>query len=190
MQEIKRSGQFVSPGDRLGVIEEFVPSSGTYVREGVIFAKVTGRVLVDLVNKNVSVYPLARNISVPRVGNVVTGNAVNVQDSMVVLRIFKIGAKVLSGFFSGVLHVSDASFVYVDSMFDICRLGDLLRAKMISDKNGTYHLSTKGEDLGVIYAFCSRCGSLLTRKKTKMVCNDCGNVEKRKTASDYGEGLL
>lgn len=190
MHEIKRTGQFVAPGDRLGVIEEFIPSSGTYVSDGVIFAKVAGRTLVDLMNRNVSVYPLARNVSVPRVGNLVTANAMNVQDSIAVLRIFKIGMKTLSGFFNGVLHVSDASFVYVDSMFDTCRLGDILRAKIISCKNGTYHLSTKGEDLGVIYAFCSRCGSVLMRKKTTMLCHDCGNTEKRKAASDYGEGTI
>jgi len=188
MHETKRSGQLVVPGDNLGVIEEFISSSGTYVREGLISASVVGRVLMDLMNKKVSVYPLTRGINVPRLGNVVTGNVMSVQDSVAVLRIFKIGLNPLSGFFSGLLHVSDASFGYVDSMYDVCRLGDILRAKIISDKNGTYHLSTRGENLGVIYAFCSNCGSLLTQQREKMVCDDCANTEKRKIASDYGKG--
>ena len=190
MYETKRSGQFVVPGDKIGVIAEFISSSGTYVEEGFILSKVVGRILMDLMKKQVSVYALARSVIVPRVGNIVTGNVVNVQDSTAALRVFKIGTRHLSGVFSGILHVSDASFGYVDSMFDVCRLGDILRAKVVSDKNGTHHLSTKGEDLGVIYAFCSRCGSLLTRKKTKMVCEDCGNMEKRITSSDYGEGII
>lgn len=190
MRETKKSGQFVSPGDKLGVIEEFISSSGTYEKEGSIFANVIGRLLLDLMNKRVSVYPLAGSVSVPRVGNVVTGNAVNVQESIAVLRMFQIATKSLSGFFSGILHISDVSFSYVNSMFEVCRLGDILRARVISDKNGTYHLSTKGENLGVIYSFCSMCGSFLTRRRGKMVCDDCGNIEKRKTASDYGKGSI
>ena len=37
MSRVKSSGQFVVPGQRLGVIEEFVPNSGTYVKDGYIF---------------------------------------------------------------------------------------------------------------------------------------------------------
>lgn len=190
MHEAKKSGEFVVPGEKLGVIEEFISSSGTYVREGSIFSRVVGRILMDLVNKNVSVYPLARIIGIPRVGDIVTGNVVSVQDSTSAIRIFKLAMKPSSGFSSAILHVSDASPSYVDSMFDVCRLGDILRAKVVSDKNGTYHLSTKDEALGVVYAFCSKCGSILTRKKAKMVCDDCGNTEKRKAASDYGKGTI
>jgi len=190
MHETKKSGQFVVPGEKLGVIEEFISSSGTYVREGFIFSKVAGRILMDLMNKSVSVYPLARSISMPRVGDIVTGSVVSVQDSTSAIRIFRLGMKPSSGFSGGVLHVSDASLSYVDSMFDVCKLGDILQAKVVSDKNGTYHLSTKDEKLGVIYAFCSKCGSILARKKARMVCEDCGNIEKRKAASDYGKGTI
>lgn len=190
MNEVKRSGQFVIPGEKLGVIEEFISNAGTYVRDGSIFSRVVGRALMDLMNKRVSVYPLARGASVPCVGNIVTGNIRSVQDSTSTLRIFKIGMKHLSGFFSGVVHVSDASFRYVESMFDVCRMGDIARAKVISDKNGTYHLTLKGENLGVIYAFCSSCGRILTKKRARMVCENCGNIENRKTTMDYGKGTI
>ena len=56
--EPKSSGHLVVPGERLGVIEEFIPDSGTYVKDGVIFSKIVGRELLDLLNKRVSVYPL------------------------------------------------------------------------------------------------------------------------------------
>ncbi|MFQ6095932.1 MAG: exosome complex RNA-binding protein Csl4 [Candidatus Bathyarchaeia archaeon] len=190
MHEVKRSGQFVTPGEKLGVIEEFISSTGTYVKDGSIFSRVVGRVLMDLMNKKVSVYPLARGACVPRVGNIVTGNVRSVQDSISILRIFKIGTRRLSGFFSGVIHISDCSFRYVDSMFDVCRMGDIARAKVISEKNGAYHLTLKGENLGVLYAFCSSCGHILTRKRARMVCENCGSIERRKTAMDYGRGTI
>jgi len=190
MPEFKTSGQFVIPGNKIGVIEEFTPGPGTYVADGSIFAKIVGRILLDLVSKSVSVYPLAHNVSVPQAENLVTGDVVGVQDSIAIVRIFKIGTKSISGVFNGMLHVSDANIGYVESMFDVCRLGDIVRAKVISDMNSTYHLSTKGGELGVIYAFCSRCGSLLKQKKANMVCDACGNVEKRKITSDYEKGVL
>lgn len=190
MHEVKRSGQFVIPGEKLGVIEEFISSAGTYVKDGSIFTRVVGRVLMDLMNKKISVYPIARGVCVPRVGNIVTGNIRRVQDSTSILRIFKIGMRHLPGFFSGLIHVSDASFRFVESMFDVCRMGDIARAKVISDMNRTYHLTLRGENLGVIYAFCSSCGRILTKKRARMVCENCGSIESRKTAMDYGKGTI
>jgi exosome complex component CSL4 len=190
MQDTKRSGHLVLPGEKLGVIEEFVSSDGTYVEDGSIYSRVVGRVLMDLMNKNISVYPLARGSPVPRAGSIVTGSITSVHDMMATLRAFKIGTRYLSGFFSGLIHISDASFRYIDSMFDVCRMGDLARAKVISDKNGAYHLTLKGQNLGVLYAFCSGCGHILTKKRADMACENCGNIEKRKTVIDYGKSEI
>lgn len=76
---------------------------------------------------------------------------------------------------------------YVDSMFDVCKAGDVLRATVISDKNRTFHLSTKEKDLGVVYAFCSQCGYMLEPRRQGMHCSRCGRIERRKTAFDYGK---
>jgi exosome complex component CSL4 len=69
----RKSGLFVVPGDRLGVIEEFTPGPGTYVEDGIIHSEVTGRTLLDMLNKQVSVYPLVQKAAIPQVGNIVTG---------------------------------------------------------------------------------------------------------------------
>ncbi|MGQ9623782.1 MAG: exosome complex RNA-binding protein Csl4 [Candidatus Bathycorpusculaceae bacterium] len=185
-----KSGHLVLPGERLGVIEEFIPDSGTYVKDGIIYSRFIGRALVDLLNKRVSVYPLIHDVKVPKVGNVVIGQVSNVQSENASLRIFQIGKKQLSGFFSGVLHISDVQLRYIESMYNVCKPSDIMRAKVISEKNMTYHLSTKDKDLGVIFAFCSQCGYLLQPRKPGMRCPRCGKIEKRKTASDYGMGMM
>jgi exosome complex component CSL4 len=79
---------------------------------------------------------------------------------------------------------------YVDSMFDICKPGDIIRAKVISDKNRTYHLSTKDKDLGVVYAFCSNCGGFLEPRRQAMHCPKCGRIERRKITMGYGKGMI
>ncbi|MCJ7714526.1 hypothetical protein MUO66_08745, partial [Candidatus Bathyarchaeota archaeon] len=40
-----KSGKLVLPGERLGVIEEFIPDSGTYVKDGIIYSQVIGTAL-------------------------------------------------------------------------------------------------------------------------------------------------
>ncbi len=185
-EEKRKSGQFLVPGDRLGVIEEFSPGPGTYVEDGVVYSKIVGRVLMDVLNKTVSVYPLTHMVTVPRTGSIVTGQVTDVNSKKASVRISEIGKKELSGFFTGILYISDVSPSYVETMFDACKTGDIIRAKVVSEKNRTYHLSTAEKDLGVLYAFCSRCGHVLTRGRRDMQCPTCGKFERRKIAVDYG----
>jgi len=183
----QKSGHLVVPGERLGVIEEFIPDSGTYVKDGVIYSKIVGRALLDLLNKRVSVYPLVSGELVPKVSSVVVGQIGNAQSDNVLVRIFKLENKRLSGEFSGILHVSDVSDRYIDQMSDVCKPGDIVRAKVISGKNRIFHLSTNDKNLGIVYAFCSRCGNLLEPQRYELHCPKCGNTENRKIAPDYGK---
>ena len=183
----QRSGNLVLPGERLGVIEEFIPDSGTYSKDGVIYSKTIGRTLTDMLNRRVSVYPLVTEAVVPKVGTKVVGQVGNAQSDNVLVRIFRIGPKKLSGVFTGILHVSDANDRYTDSINDVCRPGDIIRAKVISEKNQIFHLSTAERELGVLYGFCSLCGGMLEPKRNEMLCIKCGNVDHRKIAPDYGQ---
>lgn len=186
----RKDSQFVLPGERLGVIEEFTPNAGTYVKEGVIHSGVVGQVSFDRLNKRVSVYPLVHGALVPKVGTTVLGQVTSVQAENASVRIFKIDDKMISGVFSGVLHISDVQQSYVESMSDVCKLSDIIRARVISEKNQVYHLSTRDKDLGVVYAFCSRCGYTLESKRQGMYCPRCGKIEKRKMTLDYGKAML
>lgn len=186
----QKSGQIVVPGERLGVIEEFVPNANTYVEDGVIYSKTVGRALFDLAHKRVSVYKMAHGAKVPVTGTTVLGQVSITQSEIASLRIFDVDNKEVSGVFTGILHISDAHVRYVDSMFDVCKPGDVMRAKVISEKNRTYHLSTKDKNLGVVFAFCSTCGNMLEPKRPSMFCPKCGRMERRKTTIDYGKGMI
>ncbi|UCB60037.1 MAG: exosome complex RNA-binding protein Csl4 [Candidatus Bathyarchaeota archaeon] len=186
----RQSGQFVVPGAPLGVIEEFTSGNGTYVEQGRIYAKISGRTLLDLQNKTVSIFPLVHGARVPKVGSIVTGQVLNLQNKTAVIRIFEIGKEQLSGVFSGLLYISDVSRSYVDSIHDACKPGDIVRAKVISEKNRIFHLSTADKNLGVLYALCSQCGHVLQQKRYKVSCPNCGNLEKRQIAIEYGKACV
>lgn len=183
----RKSGLFVVPGTQLGVIEEFTPGPGTYVEDGTIHSQVTGCTLLDMLNRQVSVYPLVPTANVPQVGDVVTCLVLEVRSKNAILRIFKIGDKMLSGFFTGLLHISGVSHGYVDNMFNVCKVGDIMTAKVISTKNRSFFLSTADKDLGVLQSLCSICGSLLEPKNRGLSCSNCGNFEGRKLSPNYGK---
>src|SRR3989304_3388333 len=142
---------------------------------------------MDLLSKRGSAYPSISRVNAPKMTSTVVGQVGNSQSDNVLVRILKIGSKKLSGVFTGVLHISDVEERYVTSMNDVCKPGDIIRAKVISDKNQVYHLSTNDKGLGVMYAFCSQCSSLLEPRRHEMQCPECGNVERRKIALDYGK---
>ena len=183
----RKSGLFVVPGDSLGVIEEFTSGPGTYVESGTIHSKVTGRTLLDMLNKEVSVYPVVPAVTVPKVGDIVTGLVSDVKSKNAVLTIFQVGDKLLSGFFKGALHISGVSHGYVDNMFNVCKSGDIMKAKVISTANRSFFLSTADKDLGIVYALCSRCGHVLQQENRGLSCSNCGNFERRKLSPDYGK---
>jgi exosome complex component CSL4 len=186
----QKNGYIVLPGERLGVIEEFIPDAGTYVKDSVIYSKIVGRALMDLLNKRVSVYPLINDSITPKVGTIVLGQVGNAQSDNALVKIFKVGNKKISGVFGGIIHISDVSDRYINSMNEVCKSGDIIRAKIISEKNQIYHLTTQDKNLGVIYGFCSRCSTVMNLDRYEMRCPKCGSIEKRKTAIDYGNEPL
>ena len=98
----------------------------------------------------------------------------------------KVGTKETTSRFSGMIHISDVSFRYVENIYDAFKYGDFVRAKVISDKNNVFHLSTKEDNLGVVYAYCSLCGGILVPNQSRLRCKECGHLEGRKQAADYG----
>jgi exosome complex component CSL4 len=127
---------------------------------------------------------------VPKVSSTIIGQIGNAQSDNVLVKIFKVGNKKISGEFGGILHISDVSDRYVTAMNDVCKPGDIVRAKVISEKNRVFHLTTNDKNLGIIDAFCSRDGNLLEPDRYELRCPKCGNIEKRKLAPDYGKEAL
>lgn len=184
----RRSWGLVTPGDRLGVIEEFQAGNGTYVEKGVIYSRVLGSVIVDLEKKRIGVQQKTRVPLVPRRGSIVMGEVQQVQDKMATIKIYSINGQRLNRPYTAVLHVSYAARGFLRSLHDALRPGDLVKASVIGDKNLPYQLTTAGRSLGVVKAYCGKCGAPLTynRRKRNLECEKCGRTEKRKISQEYG----
>jgi|YelNatPaOPRAMG01_1025707.scaffolds.fasta_scaffold43900_3 exosome complex component CSL4 len=184
----KRKIEFVAPGDRLGVVEEFSPGLGTYEFNGVIYAKTVGLAVKDFINKRIYVKPPNKKPAFPNEGDEVLGIVTGVQDKVAIITIFSIKNTFLPNSFTGFLHISASSHKFEKTMSDVCKTTDVIKARVFAMKNGLLQLTTAGEELGVMLAYCSFCGNELNLKSRKGVleCRSCGNIEYRKIAKNYG----
>jgi len=177
---------FVVPGEKLCVAEEFLPGTGTYESSGIIYSQLTGDRIVDLKNRTVKVVPKTRTPVMPTDGSTVVGAVSNAHDKTAVVSIFKVDSNVLDKPFTGILHISSSSPRYERKMSDVCKTGDIIKARVFNDKNRIPELTTAGRGLGVIKAYCSRCGNQLIITNRRLQCRECGNVERRRLADEYG----
>jgi len=177
--------QHVLPGDKLGVIEQYLPGAGTYEKEGTIYAHFTGNARIDLKNKRVTVVPTTHVAQLPKEGTTVIASVVHATDKMATVDIWKINDKLIQKPFTAMLHISSSSPRYERNMSDVCKSGDLIRARVI-EINRIPQLTTAGRGLGVIQAFCSKCGAVLEFKNRRLECPSCGNLERRRLAEDFG----
>lgn len=179
---ISSKKSIVLPGDIVAVSEEYFPGKNVYEESGVIRASITGRVIKDNLKREISVEPcaLAKNISV---GDYIIGQVESVQTNFAVVRIYYSNGRPIDKGFSGLLMFKTPierqglKKVYV-------KLGDIVYAKVVSTINAIIQLSLDEEVTGVIFATCSVCGKPLTRIGNRAKCEECGNVEERKFASD------
>jgi len=183
----KDTREFKTPGEKLGVIEEFMPGPGTFTEGGDIRSTTVGYTITDTYNKLVSIYPQKRGPIFPRKGSIVVGEVVSTQDKTASIRILSVDNKPVPGQFAGIIHISTASSDYIRTMQEAFKPADIVRAKVVSNRNMVIHLSTLGRNLGVLQAFCSRCGGKLDRRGKIMGCPTCMNREERKIALDYGK---
>lgn len=181
-----KTGNFVLPGDRLGVIEEYMLGSGTFQENGVIYSSRIGVVLIDSKAKKISVFPKTTKPLIPKRGDIVLGKIVTVQGKKAVVTIAMLEDKILSSGFTGQIFIRQVTGDYLESMDDMFKIGDIVRANVIDDREEVYQLSTVDAKLGVIKAYCAKCGGPLRKVNRQLKCDLCGNMESRKTAIDFG----
>lgn len=181
-----RTPTFVVPGEELCVAEEFMPGPGTYESGGTVYSDLTGDRVVDLNSRTVRVIAKAKTPIMPTDGSTVIGQVTNAHDKSAIVSIFKVDSEILGRPFTGILHISSASPRYERNMEDVCKTGDMIKAKVFNDKNRIPELTTAGRGLGVIRAYCSRCGNLLVLVNRRLQCRECGNTEHRRLVDDYG----
>lgn len=162
-----------------------MPGRGAYSQNDEVYSAVCGVEVSEgkdaQVKSKKSIKPLAP-------GDDVYALVKSVSETKALLTIIPIssehGARVIYSDFAAI-KVQDISDHYVKSVKDEFRPGDIIKAKVISTRNGV-DVSTKlSPKLGVIKAFCSNCRSQLVLKSRRLMCTRCERTERRRLSEEY-----
>ena len=181
------------PGDHVGAIEEYMPSTGTFSSDEGIYSSNIGQLELDAKTHSARVRPKTRVPKLQGVGSIAVGIIAEASDSVAIVdlaQMDKDNISLVPNGVSAVLHVSNIRRDYVKDLRDELRIGDIIRAKIIESSEHTTKLTIDGRELGVIKAFCIRCRQPLRMSGPKLICDRCGDIENRKIAQDYGSGNL
>jgi exosome complex component CSL4 len=177
----------VFPGEKLAVIEEYNDGSGTYQEDGEIRSTEIGNPTLNNERRELVVKKLTPEILVPEKGMEVIAQVGFVARKDARIDIFVLNGVHVFPTYSGVIHISDISRDYIKNIDVAMKNGDIIKGKLVNVVNRLNQTSLEGTEYGVIYAYCSRCGGLLEQKQGKLICPDCGRIERRVIANSYGK---
>ena len=177
----------VLPGDKLSVIEVLQNGPGAYQHEGDIRSEELGNAHFDLKKRIVEVRKRTPELTLPREGLDVIAEVGSVMRRDARVDIFIIDGEAIASPYTGEIHISGVERQYAKDMTMAMRNGDTIKAKIINTKNRMVQLSVQGPEYGVIYAHCTRCGTILELQNGRLQCSKCDRSERRKFASTYGK---
>ena len=180
--------QIVMPGDKIGIIEQYLPGKGTYDHNGEIRSAVLGNIHINQRKKIISVIS-KEEPSLLKVGDMVYGQITDIKSQRVLVNIDSIkgNKRPLALPYMGAIHISKVKKDYLEKITDAFRIGDIVQAKVIKISGDNIDLSTLNMECGVLKAMCTRCRSYMntTRKKNELRCRNCNKKEKRKVSVNY-----
>ncbi|MCY3411302.1 MAG: exosome complex RNA-binding protein Csl4 [Candidatus Heimdallarchaeota archaeon] len=184
---MKDKRKSVFPSEKLGNEEEFLASDGAYTEEHEVRSSVFGKIFINKERYRASVIPYqTRKLSAKRY-DVVIGEIINVGKNSLRVNISYLNDKPVIPSLSAIMHISDSSKDFVNSLDDLYCSGDYIRATIIDAKTIPLQLETKASNSGVIYTLCEKCGGEVKKlKRDHLECVDCEHVQQRKTAIDFG----
>ncbi len=177
----------VLPGDKVAVSEEFLPGRHTYDDSGLIRALTAGLLVKDMKSMEISVKPAVQP-EIIKVDDWITGQVESAQANSANVHIYFLNGMLTHKDFSGMLTLRGLSGGGRGARRTTpVKSGDIVRCRVFSLLNGIIHLTIEEPDMGVVFALCGNCGRPLLRgSATRAKCDECGNVEERKLAKDFG----
>ncbi len=176
MAESRPSRALVLPGDKLCIIEEFIPKHGAKaLQTGDVVATVIGQPEYFHKKHEVSVKPL-KDVEKLRVGDIVLCEVRDAQEKLAGCSIIAKNGKRLKNEWSGAILQTPTPLT----------IGDIVVAKIIDEVAGTYTLTINERGLGIVMAFCDKCGYQLRQGRSGLICSRCRKTYRKKIVPYYG----
>lgn len=191
----------VAPGERIATEEEFASGANTYVENGVIYASAFGSVVKA--NGSVSVESATkREVKMIDKGMLVIGTVTDDMRSVIFVRLddIVVGRKEYLALKDGKIVAdkrpgrspmgrSGADNRFHEVREKTCGVGDTILAKVLYNDKDSYTLGLIGDEYGVVFAKCGKCGGEMDydNRARMLECRECRTRDRRKVSALYGE---
>ncbi|MDO8627342.1 MAG: exosome complex RNA-binding protein Csl4 [Candidatus Diapherotrites archaeon] len=184
-----KTQNFAMPGDVIANSLEFVAGKNTFEDEqGNVVADQIGTKELNESEREAKILQKTRKISKLEIGAIVLGKVNLVKDNLAVITLIKSwkgNSEIVIHDSSAVLMISKISTGYLRDIKEVMKIGDIIKAEVITATPFMTELTTAKPELGVMNAFCSRCRKELHLSGTNMKCLSCGSVEARIVSNEY-----
>lgn len=181
-----------TPGEVLGLVDDYVSGAGTHVRSKYVCASLLG---MEKLNPpvpgssekkpTIEILRGRTPTALPQPGAVVTAKVTKVNARLAVTDILCIGNVAVAEKFSGIIRQQDVRSTEIDKVdiFASFRPGDLVRAEVLSFGNSrAYYLTTAKNELGVVAAKSFAGATMAPISWQEMQCPVTKQKEFRKVA--------
>ncbi len=186
----KMKDKDVFPGEKLAVIEVLQSGPGAYQMDGDVRSEELGRAHYDFKDRRVKVDKKTRDLVLPLEGLDVMAEVGSVMRRDARVDIFRIDGKAVTKSWTGQIHINSVEREFSRDMAMAMKNSDIVKARIVNTKNKMIQLSVRGPEYGVVYGYCTRCGTLLELQQGRLGCSKCERGERRKIASTYGKEEL
>lgn len=166
------------PGEKIAMIEEYLPGKNTFEDGNLIRSTSVGTVELNKAEQVVSIQN-KKPIAVPNVGDVIIGTVEATLGPMIAVSM---------NYINGVrteLNVECICVVRHLRKKYVALVKDVVKLKIISHVNGTIHATIDEHDLGVLFTKCRKCFGRVVKIRDAVKCSECGWIDDRKLSSDF-----
>jgi exosome complex component CSL4 len=188
---LKEDDKPMLPGEHIAWLEEFEGGRNTYLAfDGTVRSSAVGTKVYDLKRRIVKIEQ-KNSPMLPKVGDNIVGYVDMLFSSMVSIKVLYINDKRSDAGFSAIASArvgGGRGDRRGNDRRAIFRTGDIVRGRVVSLLNSTFHLTLSEKDYGVLYTLCFMCGGDTVRTNENTIkCVECGAFEERKLTRDYGK---
>ena len=167
------------PGDKIASIEEYEAGYNTFDDGDMVRASTVGEKNLDKTTRIASInHP--KMLSIPKVGDIITGTVAAAMSSMIAVTIDYINGKPTTSKVECVCSIRNLR------KKNVALVNDIVTLKILNHLNGTVHAAIDEPTLGVLFTKCRKCGGKVVQMRDAIKCTECSWIDERKLSSNFG----
>ena len=168
------------PGEKIASIEEYEAGYNAFDDGDMVRAATIGQKDIDKTTRTANIrHP--KDLSIPKVGDIVIGTVAAVMSSMIAVSIDYINGNPTTSKVECVCSTRNIR------KRNVALVNDIAKLKILNHLNGTIHATVDEPSLGILFTKCRKCGGKVVPMRDAIKCTECSWIDERKLSTDFNK---